>query len=72
MGSFKYQKNPTIPEIGICLDLLNHMVIRKDGKVSIQYTLQLLKELIEDGELNLSHHPFKSSPFRRAKETAIY
>lgn len=35
MGSFKYKKNPTVPEIGICLDLLNHMVIRRDGKVSI-------------------------------------
>ncbi len=35
MGSFKYKKNPTVPEIGICLDMLNHMVIRRDGKVSI-------------------------------------
>ncbi len=35
MGSFKYRGNPTVPEIGICLDLLNHMVIRRDGKVSI-------------------------------------
>jgi radical SAM protein with 4Fe4S-binding SPASM domain len=35
MGSFHYSKNPTVPEIGICLDLLGHMVIRRDGKVSI-------------------------------------
>ncbi len=35
MGSFHYQKNPTVPEIGICLDLLGHMVIRSDGKVSL-------------------------------------
>jgi len=35
MGSFKYKKNPTVPEIGICLDLLNHMAISSDGKVSI-------------------------------------
>lgn len=35
MGSFHYRKNPTIPEIGICLDLLHHLVIRQDGKVSI-------------------------------------
>jgi radical SAM protein with 4Fe4S-binding SPASM domain len=35
MGSFNYQKKPTVPEIGICLDLLNHLVIRHDGKVSI-------------------------------------
>lgn len=35
MGSFKYKKNPTVPEIGICLDSLTHMVIKRDGKVSI-------------------------------------
>ena len=35
LGSFKYKKKPTVPEIGICLDLLNHLVIRRDGKVSI-------------------------------------
>ena len=36
MGSFKYRKlNPTIPEIGICLDFLNHLAINKDGDVSI-------------------------------------
>lgn len=35
MGSFQYSKNPTVPEIGICLDLLNHMAIRSDGKISI-------------------------------------
>ena len=35
MGSFKYKKNPTVPEIGICLDFLSHMVIHRDGKVSM-------------------------------------
>ena len=35
MGSFKYKKSPTVPEAGVCLDFLSHMVIRKDGKVSI-------------------------------------
>ncbi len=40
MGSFHYQsgqekRNPTIPEIGICLDLLNHMCIGQNGEVSI-------------------------------------
>jgi len=35
MGSFKYTKNPTIPEIGICLDFLSHITINKDGNVSI-------------------------------------
>jgi len=31
MGSFKYKKNPTIPEIGVCLDLLHHLVIDRFG-----------------------------------------
>ena len=35
MGSFKYKKKPTVPEAGICLDFLNHMVIRSTGDVSI-------------------------------------
>jgi radical SAM protein with 4Fe4S-binding SPASM domain len=44
MGSFKYQKTPTIPETGICLDLLSHMVIRRDGKVSTCVRLDPLEE----------------------------
>lgn len=35
MGSFQYKKNVTVPEIGICLDFLSHMVIRSNGQVSI-------------------------------------
>ncbi len=35
LGSFKYQKKPTAPEIGICLEILNHMVINRLGEVSI-------------------------------------
>jgi len=35
LGSFQYKKTPTIPEIGICLDILSHMVINRFGKVSI-------------------------------------
>lgn len=35
LGSFKYEKNPTVPEIGICLEILNHMAINSSGKVSI-------------------------------------
>ena len=34
-GSFNYKKEPTVPEIGICLDFLNHLAINKDGEVSI-------------------------------------
>ncbi|QII14129.1 hypothetical protein KsCSTR_47520 [Candidatus Kuenenia stuttgartiensis] len=35
MGSFNYKINPTIPEIGICLDFLRHLAIDSKGKVSI-------------------------------------
>lgn len=35
MGSFNYRKDPTIPEIGICLDFLNHLAINTKGEVSI-------------------------------------
>jgi len=35
LGSFKYAKNPAVPEIGICLDILNHMAIDRFGRVSI-------------------------------------
>lgn len=35
LGSFKYQKRPTVPEIGICLEILNHMAISRLGEVSI-------------------------------------
>jgi radical SAM protein with 4Fe4S-binding SPASM domain len=34
LGNFQYpKKNPTIPEIGICLDLLHHLVIDRFGNV---------------------------------------
>ncbi|MDP2638722.1 MAG: SPASM domain-containing protein [Candidatus Azambacteria bacterium] len=37
MGNFGYKekRNPTIPEIGICLELLNHLCIAQNGEVSI-------------------------------------
>lgn len=36
MGSFNYErKDPTIPEIGICLDFLRHLSINSKGKASI-------------------------------------
>jgi len=35
LGSFEYSKSPTVPEIGICLEILNHMAIDRFGKVSI-------------------------------------
>ena len=35
LGSFEYKKNPTVPEIGICIEILNHMAVDRFGKVSI-------------------------------------
>jgi radical SAM protein with 4Fe4S-binding SPASM domain len=35
MGSFGYKKDPTIPEIGICLDFLHHLAVDSKGMVSI-------------------------------------
>ena len=35
MGSFKYEKTPTIPEIGICVEALNHLAISVNGDVSM-------------------------------------
>ena len=35
LGSYNYKREPTKPEIGICLDILNHMAINKDGDVSL-------------------------------------
>ena len=36
MGSYNYKvRQPTVPEIGICLDFLHHLAVRNDGKVSI-------------------------------------
>ena len=34
MGSFEYKTRPTIPEHGLCLDLLTHLAIDRYGKVS--------------------------------------
>lgn len=34
IGSFNYARKVTIPEIGICLDLLNHLLIDRFGNVS--------------------------------------
>jgi len=34
MGSFGYERHPTIPEIGVCLDFLHHLAIDREGAVS--------------------------------------
>lgn len=46
MGSFNYEKKVTIPEIGICLEALNHLVINRDGTVSLCVRFDPLKELV--------------------------
>jgi radical SAM protein with 4Fe4S-binding SPASM domain len=36
LGSFNYEKkDPTVPEIGICLDFLHHLAINSKGEISI-------------------------------------
>ena len=35
LGSFNYKKKPTVPEIGICIEILSHMAINRFGEVSI-------------------------------------
>lgn len=35
MGSFNYRRKPTIPEIGICWDFLQHPAIDRNGNMSI-------------------------------------
>ncbi len=35
MGSFNYKKEPVIPEIGICWEILGHMAINRFGEVSM-------------------------------------
>jgi hypothetical protein len=32
-GSFRYEKKVTVPEIGVCLDLLHHLVVDRLGNV---------------------------------------
>ncbi|VVB63240.1 Iron-sulfur cluster-binding domain protein [uncultured archaeon] len=34
LGSFQYTRKPTVPEIGMCVELINHMAINRFGKVS--------------------------------------
>lgn len=34
LGSFQYSHKPAIPEIGMCVEILNHMAINRFGKVS--------------------------------------
>jgi len=33
LGSFKYKNTPTVPEIGVCLDLLHHLTVDRFGNI---------------------------------------
>jgi len=54
LGSFKYTKSPTIPEIGICLEILNHIAINRFGEVSICVRFDP-KRLGVIGDISVSH-----------------
>jgi len=46
-GSCNYRgKNPTIPEVGICLDFLNHLAIDVNGDVSVCVRFDPHRELV--------------------------
>jgi MoaA/NifB/PqqE/SkfB family radical SAM enzyme len=46
MGSFGYEKKVTIPEHGICMDLLSHLVINRFGLVSLCVRFDPYNELV--------------------------
>lgn len=45
-GSYNYEKEVTIPEVGFCWEVLSHMVINVEGLVSICVRFDPLKELV--------------------------
>ena len=45
-GSFDYKKKVTIPEHGICLEILTHLAIDVDGNVSVCVRFDPLKKLV--------------------------
>ena len=46
MGSFDYEKQPVIPEHGICLEMLNHPVINRLGEFSVCVRFDPHKDLV--------------------------
>lgn len=46
MGSFCYEKKVTIPEAGICMEVLSRLAINKDGLVSVCTRFDPSKELV--------------------------
>jgi radical SAM protein with 4Fe4S-binding SPASM domain len=57
-GSFNYKKEPTVPEIGICLDLLHHFAIDRYGNVSpcVRYDPYGMAQLGNLNDGNSLHH----------------
>lgn len=58
LGSFGYTKKVTIPEIGCCLDLLSHLALNVEGKVSICVRLDpkgygIIGDINEDSLFNI-------------------
>jgi len=51
MGSFDYVKEVTVPEIGICLEALHHLSIKRDGGVAMCVRFDPMREGII-GDLN--------------------
>lgn len=46
LGSYNYEKKVTIPEIGICLEVINHLAINTKGEVSICVRFDPKRELV--------------------------
>lgn len=64
LGSFKYSKNPTVPEIGICLEILTHVAINRFGKVSMCVRfdpkgLGILGDVTTDNLVNIWNGPLR-------------
>lgn len=63
-GSKNYQRNVTIPEIGLCLDLLTHMAIDRFGNISMCVRFDPKGEL-RIGHVNTGLAAAWASPKRR-------
>ncbi len=65
-GSRDYEKPVTVPEVGICLDLLNHLAIDRKGYVSLCVRFDPRQELVIGNIKNESLEYFWNSPKRLA------
>ncbi len=65
-GSRDYEKPVTVPEIGICLDLLNHLAIDRKGYVSLCVRFDPKQDLVIGNIKDESLDYFWNSPKRLA------